>query len=83
MVPEPSGQGECVAGQRPVPGSVVGDAFRGRAAVVVTDPGQRLVVQGVVPGGAGGGGAVVGVGEGGGHRLRPELTLGLSGVKRA
>jgi hypothetical protein len=71
------------ARRRPVVGSgaVGGDAQSDGAAVVVADRGQRFGVEGVVSGGAGGLRAVVGVGEGVGHRGGPELGVGVRGVE--
>ena len=46
------------------------------------DPGQDVGVEGVVSGGSGLLGVVVGVGEGVGHRLCPDLAFGVGAVER-
>jgi hypothetical protein len=54
VVAEAPGEGQRVAGEGSGAGIVVGDALGDRAVVVVADGGQRLGVQGGLPGGAGG-----------------------------
>jgi hypothetical protein len=82
VVAETPSQAQRVTGVRSCAGGVGLDTQLGRAAVVVTDLGQCGVVEGVVSGGAGGGGLLVGVGEGVGHCLRPQLLFGVGGVHR-
>jgi hypothetical protein len=82
VVSETPGGGHRVSGQLPGAGAVGVDAQCGSAAVVVADGGQQLGVQGGLPGGAGGRCGGVRVGQGGGHRGRPELSLRVGGVDR-
>src|SRR6185312_7884304 len=82
LVPqEPAGDPAGIACGRGAPVEVRGQAGPGDGPVAAGQPGYGVLVQGLLPLGAGAAGSVPGLDEEGGHLLGPVLLPGLELVK--